>query len=153
MSMTPGELITIDDVTPYPIRQPLPREEGSPGVRLLITTEQPYAWAIVSRQVAGWGCLATGEMPDAPDTDTVLASLSERFGPGHDYLPREQFALTGPDKLDIHVRRKVDEPYTYCGTTAPNPYVHVPRRYYQHCMKCTTTYCAENFGRHPFEER
>jgi hypothetical protein len=150
--MQPGELINGDDVAPYPIRHFLDREEGYPNTRLLITPDTPYAWAIVARQVSGWRCLATGEMPDAPNTNTVAATLTVYFGTGHDYLPRDQFALTGPDNLDIHLLRTVGEPATYCDTNAPNPYVYERGRYFQHCTTCTTNYRAEHFGRHPFEE-
>lgn len=152
MSMKPGELITGDDVVPYPHRRPAPREEGYASTYVLVGPDKPHAWAIVANQVVGWRCLATGEMPDAPDADAVVAALTEHFGTGHDYLPREQFALTGADKLDVHLRRTVGEAATFCGTDALNPYVHVRGRYYQHCLKCTDTYRAEHFGRHPFEE-
>jgi hypothetical protein len=150
--MQPGEWVNRDDVAPYPCRHLFVREEGYARTILLYTSDKPYSWAIVARQVVGWKCLATGEMPDAPDEDTMVAAMVERFGFGYDYLPREQFALQGPDKLDVHLRRTVGEPATYCNTNPSSPYVHVRGRHYQHCMKCTTNYRAENFGRHPFEE-
>lgn len=150
MAMKPGELIIGEDVLPYPHRRTIPSNAIS--VYALVTPDKPHTWAIVAYQVAGWRCLAVGEMPEAQDADAVVAELTEQFGIGHDYLPRAQFALMGPDKLDIHLLRTVGEPATFCGTNAPNPYEHVRGRYYQHCIECTTTYRAEHFGRHPFEE-
>lgn len=152
MTMQPGKFIEGEDVKPYthPM-QYIERASGS-KVALLISADKPYAWAIVARHVGGWRCLAKGEMPDAADVGAVGTAVTERFGDGHDYLPRDRFALAGPDKLDVHTLRMAGEPYTFCTKTAPSPYVHIQGRYYQLCTECTTNYLAENFGRHPFEE-
>ena len=154
MTLIPGAYVTAEDAEPYPYRHTL-RSDGPGRVILLVAPptddNAAHTYAIVSRVVTGWRCLAVGGAV-AESFAAVSEAIGQHYGTGHDYLPREQFALTEPDKLDIHVQRTVGEPATYCNTNAPNPYVYKRGKYFQHCIPCGTNYQAENFGRHPFEE-
>ena len=126
MTLIPGAYVTAEDAEPYPYRHTL-RSDGPGRVILLVAPptddNAAHTYAIVSRVVTGWRCLAVGGAV-AESFAAVSEAIGQHYGTGHDYLPREQFALTEPDKLDIHVQRTVGEPATYCNTNAPNPYVY-----------------------------
>lgn len=152
MPMIPGELITQDDVNAYPRHRPI-KHDTAPTV-VLLTGADPHQWAIIQRHVGGWRCIATGTYtpPVAPKTwGSVFAPIIDAYGDGFARLPLDHFGVRTPDASDVHLRRAVGEPDTYCGTSVANPYVHIRGRYMQHCMRCTTTYRAEHHGRVPVE--
>lgn len=155
MTMTPGAYVTAEDATPYPHRHTL-RSDGPIRVILLVAPptddNNAYTYAIVSRVMTGWRCLAVGSAV-ADSYEAVDEAITQHYSSGHDYLPRERFTLVGERSLEIHLRRTADDPATYCGSEAPHPYVHQRGKHFQHCIPCSTNYQAENFGRHPFEER